>query len=197
VSYRPDAQLSKAPAVRTMSHTVWTHINLKHHPSERRELSVRTFPYVEKFQTAPACIRLDVLAARPDDSQCSIKLQDFFPNHKYGKIAATVRMMWITVWTHSSIRQVSQFKSKCPDASQHGPDARASDMKIACIKSTVRTTILLVQTRKASIWKLLATDVRPSGRGSFQERILVKFSENDCTVVRLDGTQFLSSQTLI
>jgi hypothetical protein len=43
---RPDAQLSK------------------HHPSGRRELSVWTFLYVEKLRTAPACIRLDVSAAR-------------------------------------------------------------------------------------------------------------------------------------
>jgi len=37
-------------------------------------------------------------------------------------------------------------------------------MEIACIISTIRTTILLVRTREASIWKLLAVNVRPSGR---------------------------------
>jgi hypothetical protein len=85
------------------------------------------------------------------------KLQDFFPKHKYGKIAATVRTTWIPFWTRSSIRQVSQFKSRCPEASHHGPDACVSNMEIACIKSTVGT-------REASIWKLLAVNVRPSGR---------------------------------
>jgi hypothetical protein len=42
----------------------------------------------------------------------------------------------------SSIRQVSQFKSRRLDASHHGSDARASDMEIACVRSAVRTTIL-------------------------------------------------------
>jgi hypothetical protein len=152
---RPDAQLFKAPAFQTTCHTVWMHISLKHHPSGRRELSVRTFPCVKKFRTAPACISPDVLATRPDDSQCSIKLRDFFPKHGYGKIAATV-------WTLSSIRQVSQFKSKRSDASQHGSDSRISDMEIACIKSIVQTTIPPVWMSEAFIRKLLATDVRPS-----------------------------------
>jgi hypothetical protein len=35
VSYRPDAQLFNASAVRTMCQTVRTHIRLKHHPSGR------------------------------------------------------------------------------------------------------------------------------------------------------------------
>jgi len=35
------------------------------------------------------------------------KLQDFFPKHSYGKIAATARTTWIPVRTRSSIRQVS------------------------------------------------------------------------------------------
>jgi hypothetical protein len=92
-------------------------------------IPVWTFLYVEKLRTAPACIRPDDSAARLDDPQCSIKPQDFFPKHRYGKIAATIRMMWIPVRTRSSIRQVSQFKSRRPDASQHGPNARASDME--------------------------------------------------------------------
>jgi hypothetical protein len=88
----------------------------------------------------------------------------FLSKHKYGKIAASVWTMWIPVWTRLSIRQVSQFKSGLPDDSQHGLDVRASYMEIACIKLIVRTLILLVRTLGASIWKLLAADVRPSGR---------------------------------
>jgi len=132
MSYRPDAHQTKASSV----WTTW--------------IPVRTFLYVEKLRTAPACIR-------SDNSQCSIKLQDFFPKHRDGKIATTVR-------TSSYIRQVSQFKSRRPDASQHGLDARVSNMEIACIRSTVRTTILLVRTGEASIWKFFAVNVRPSGR---------------------------------
>jgi hypothetical protein len=85
------------------------------------------------------------------------KLQDFFPKHSYRKIAAAVRTTWIPVWTRSSMRQVSQFKSKCSDE-------RASDMEIACIKSTVQTIIPTVRTREVFILKLLIVNVRPFGR---------------------------------
>jgi len=86
----------------------------------------------------------------------------FLSKHRYEKIAATVQTMWIPVRTRSSIRQVSQFKSRRPDDRQHGPNARTSNMEIACIWSIVRTTIPLVRTREAFIWKLLVADVRPS-----------------------------------
>jgi hypothetical protein len=86
----------------------------------------------------------------------------FLSKHRYGKIAATVRTMWNPIRTRSSIRQVLQFKSRHPEASQHSPDTLALDMEIACISSTVQRTILLVQTREASIWKLLAADVQLS-----------------------------------
>jgi hypothetical protein len=133
VSYRPDAHQTKASSIRT----TW--------------IPVRTFLYVEKLRTALACICPDVLAACPNNSQCSIKLQDFFPKHRYEKITATVQTTWISIWTRSSMRQVSQFKSRRPDTSQHGPNARVSNKEIECIRKTVRTIILPVQTCKASI----------------------------------------------
>jgi hypothetical protein len=69
------------------------------------------------------------------------KFQDFFPKHRYGKIAVIIRTTCIFVLTRSSIRQVSQFKSKRQDTSHHGPDARSLYMEITCSKSaTVRTT---------------------------------------------------------
>jgi len=83
----------------------------------------------------------------------------FLFKHRYWKIAATVWTTWIHVRMRSSIRQVSQFKSRRPDDSQHGPD-----MEIACIRLTVWMPILLVRTGEASIWKLRAADVRLSGR---------------------------------
>jgi len=92
------------------------------------------------------------------------KLQDFFPKHSYGKFAATVRTMWILVRTRSSIRQVSISKSRRPNVSPLDPNTRASDMEIACIRSTIRTTIPLVQTCEALVWKLLAAEVRPFGQ---------------------------------
>jgi len=69
-------------------------------------------------------------------------------------------------------------------------------MEIACIKSTVRTTIPLVRTREASIWKLRAAEVRPSGHGSNQERISVKFWKADRTVVRPDALCLPSERRL-
>jgi hypothetical protein len=96
--------------------------------------------------------------------------------------------MWILVRTRSSIRQELQFKYHRPDDCQHGLDARSSDMKIAdststvrtsaylgpdarstsmeitCWRSTIRTAILLGLDAQSLICKLLAADVRPSGR---------------------------------
>jgi hypothetical protein len=61
------------------------------------------------------------------------QLWDFFPKHRYGKIAATVRTMWIPIQTRSSIRQVAHSKFRLLDDSLHGPNARATYIEIACI----------------------------------------------------------------
>jgi hypothetical protein len=131
--YHPDAQL------------------FKHHPSGRRELFVRTFPCVEKLQTTPACIRPDDSASLPDVVQCLISYGISFLKHRYGKTATTVQTMCVPVQTRSFIRQVVHSKSKRLDVSLHGPDAQASYMKIACIRSTIRTTDVMVCTRQALI----------------------------------------------
>jgi hypothetical protein len=85
-------------------------------------------------------------------------------------------------------------------------------MEIAGIRSAVRTTILLVQTREASIWKLLAAVVRPSGRQGTTVRMRLISGKNFSKILgqlisqlsvrtahdyRPDGAQFLSSQMLI
>jgi len=95
----------------------------------------------------------------------------FFPKHKYRKIAAIVR-------TRSSIRQVLHLKFRRPDASLHGPNVRATYMEIACIWSTVQTTIPLVRTRKALIWKLCAAEVQPSGWQGNTIRTWLKIRKN-------------------
>jgi hypothetical protein len=146
VSYRPDAQLSKASSIRTMR------TFLPNLPLCREALNYSSLHLSGHFSSMSG--RLSVFD----------KVQDFFPKHSYGKIAATVRTMWIPIRTCSSIRQVSHSKSRRSDACEHGPDARPSDMEIACIKSTVRTTIPLVRMREALVWKLLAAEVRLSGR---------------------------------
>jgi len=106
------------------------------------------------------------------------QLWDFLPKHSYGKIAATVRTTWIPVRTRSSIRHVSHLKSRRPDVSPLGPDALESDMEIACIRSTVWTTIPLVRTCEALLWKLLATEVRPFGRQDSTVRSQLKSGKN-------------------
>jgi len=103
---------------------------------------------------------------------------DFFPKHRYGKFAAIIRTMWTPVQTCSSIRQVSHSKSRRPDASLHGPDARASDMEITCIRSIVWTTIPLVRTHEGLIWKLLVVEVRPSERQGNTIRMRLKLGKN-------------------
>jgi hypothetical protein len=51
-------------------------------------------------------------------------------------------------------------------------------MENACIRSTVRTTIPLVRTREALIWKLLAAEVRPSGRQDTTVQTWLKTGKN-------------------
>jgi hypothetical protein len=139
VIYRLDIQLSKATSIRT----------------------TRTFcPNLPLCQEASNCSNLhpsEHFSSTSEWHSVFDQLWDFFPKHRYGKIAATVRTIWIPVRTFSSIRQVAHSKFRCPDDSIHGPDAWATYMKIARIKSTVRTTIPL-------IWKLRAAEVRPSER---------------------------------
>jgi hypothetical protein len=83
------------------------------------------------------------------------RLKDFFPKHRYGKIVANIRTMYISVRMLSLIRQVMHTKFNRPNVNLHGPDAQVSYMEIACISSTVRTL-------KALIWKMRAAKVQPS-----------------------------------
>jgi len=139
------------------------------------------------------------------------QLWDFLPKHKNGKTVATIQTMWIPFRTRSFIRQVMQSKSRRPNVSLHGPDARASYMEIACIRSTVRTIDAMVQTPQALIWKLHVAKVRSSRRQSNTVWARLNSGKNfskiwkaDRTVVRPDALCLpsgrrlgISSQTLI
>jgi hypothetical protein len=103
---------------------------------------------------------------------------DFLTKHSYRKIATTVRTTWIPVLTGSFIRQVSYSKSRRLDDSPLGPDVRAYDMEIVCIRSTVQTTIPLVRTREALIWKLLAAEVRSSEQQGTTVQMWLKTGKN-------------------
>jgi hypothetical protein len=89
---------------------------------------------------------------------------DFLSKIKYGKIAATVRTTWIPVWTRYSLRQVRNSNLTVWTPAYHGSNACMIDMEIACSRSPVRTSIPMVRTRDTLVRKLLAADVRPSGR---------------------------------
>jgi hypothetical protein len=67
MDFCPDAKVLIASSVRTM----W--------------IPVRTFLYVEKLRTTPACIRLDVSTARSNDPQCSTSFRISFQNTDMGK----------------------------------------------------------------------------------------------------------------
>jgi hypothetical protein len=146
-----------------MWYTVRTSNCPKHHPSELR----KTFrPDLPLCQEASNCSNLHLSGRFSTTSgRHSVfdQLWDVFPKHRYGKIAATIWTMWIPIWTRSSIRQVVHSKFRRLNDSIHGPDSRATYMEIACIKSTIRTTIPLIRTHEALIWKLRAAEVRPSG----------------------------------
>jgi hypothetical protein len=115
---------------------------------------------------------------RPDAIQCLASIRVSTSRHSYGKMAATVRAMCDPVRTMSSIKQVLHSKSRCPDVSPLGPDTRASDMEIVCIRSTVQTTIPLVRTHEALVWKLLAAEVRLFGRQGTIIRTRLKLGKN-------------------
>jgi hypothetical protein len=151
-------------AVQTMWYTVWTPNCPKNHPSERRELFRSDLLLCREASNCFSLHPSRHFSSTFERHSVFDQLWDFFPKHRYGKIAATVRTMWIPVRTRSSIRQVSHSKSKRPDASLHGLDTRTSYMKIVCIRSTVRTTIPLFRTRETLIWKLHTSEVWPSGR---------------------------------
>jgi hypothetical protein len=137
VPYRSDAHQTKASSIRT----TW--------------IPPPDLPLCREASNCSTCIRPNDSVGRPDNPQCSIKPHDFFPKHKYGKIAATVRTTWIPV----------------------------------------RTTISTVRTREASIWKLLAVNVRSSGRQgitvrmwlSYRKDLQRNFQNFGRTVVRPDG----------
>jgi hypothetical protein len=158
VVFHPDAHLSK------------------HNPSRLRELSVRTPINVEKLRTVQGCIRLEVMANRPnalqssrrsqcssasvrttwlyrsDTIRCLTSIRVSASRHSYRKTAETVRKMCDPVRTMFSIRQDVHTKFNCPDDSLHGPDDQASYMEIACTSSTVRTSAFRVQMLKALLW---------------------------------------------
>jgi hypothetical protein len=105
------------------------------------DICTTTFPCVEKFQTALACIYPDVSAARPDDSQCSTSFRISFQNTVMGK-------------------------SLQPSGRRGFPSGRAHPKgKYRIQNPDVRTPVSMVWMRMHQIWKLCASN-QPSRRSS-------------------------------
>jgi hypothetical protein len=125
-------------------HPSGQHALLSEHPDRTSiirpdDVVFRPDPLLYREATVPSYICPDISAARPDAAQYSNKLQ-ILSKFIYEKIDATVRKKWIPVWTRSYIRQESQLKYHRPDVSQLGPKARSIVKEIADSTSTVRTT---------------------------------------------------------
>jgi hypothetical protein len=137
VSYCPDVLQTKASSVRTM----W--------------FSVRTLLCIKKLLFQLASVRT---TQQPIWTTLSVRSSFRFSFQKQ-------------IWEYCCnspddvescpdallLKASSQFKLNCSDA-------RTTDMEITCRISTVRTAIPMVRTCEALIRKLLAVNVRPSGR---------------------------------
>jgi hypothetical protein len=110
--------------------------SVKQHPSERRELSVRTPICVQKLRTVPSYIHSDVSATCPNTFQCSTSKRISFPNTYMGRQLQPSGRRSHSVWMLSLIRQDVQISCNRLDASLHCQD----------------------------LWKLRAAGVQPSGR---------------------------------
>jgi hypothetical protein len=87
------------------------------------------------------------------------QLWDFFPKHRNGKIAATIRTMCVPFRALSFIKQVVHSTFNHQDLSPPGRDSQVSFMEIACISLTVQTSAFMVWTLQPLIWKLRAVKV--------------------------------------
>jgi hypothetical protein len=121
-------------------------------------IPVRTFPFVEKFQTSLACIRPDVSATRPHDTQCPTKASGFYSKTQiwedsYHHSDALIHKASIAIqiqtsglrssWSgRASIRYGNcMHKINRPDDHPPGLDVRSLYMEITCSgRTTLRTT---------------------------------------------------------
>jgi len=103
-------------------------------------LQVRKFVY--KLRTSPAWIRPNDSAAHPNDSQCSIKFQDFFPNTDMRRLLQPSGQCGIPS-ERASIRYGNCVHLiNHPNDHPPSPDARSLYMEITCSGcATVRTTV--------------------------------------------------------
>jgi len=97
VIYRSDAQLSKAL-------------------SDRKTRTFRLdLPLCQEASNRASLHPSGRFSSMSEQHSVFDQLQDFFPKHRYGKIAANIQTMLIPGRTFSSIRQVAHSKFRRPD----------------------------------------------------------------------------------
>jgi hypothetical protein len=74
--------------------------------------------------------------------------------------------------------EIADSTSTVRTSASHGPNARIADMEIACWRIAVRLFIPLGLDALSLIWKLLAADVRPSGRQCLTVRTRLLYSKD-------------------
>jgi hypothetical protein len=164
-TFRPDAQLSNASAIRTTCHTIRTHIRLKYHLSGRREFpsgpssmsqsfELLQLPSVRTIQQ-PVRMTLSVRSSFRISFQtqiwedCCIRSDDVD-----SRPDALIHKASIAIQIQTSGRQSAWSGRSCirygncvhqidrSDAHPTGPDARSLYMEITCSRrATVWTTI--------------------------------------------------------
>jgi hypothetical protein len=157
----------------------------QHHPSKRR-----IFPSGPSIVSRSFCSSLHPSGhlSNPSGRPSVIDQLQILSKFRYGKIDTPSgqrglpsgrthtwgknRNSNITVQTsvsigpdaRSSVKEIADSTSTVLTSASHGPDACITDMEIACWRIVVRTFIPLGSDALSLIWKLLAADVRPSGR---------------------------------
>jgi hypothetical protein len=174
--------------------------------------SVRTFLYVKNLRIAPACIRPDDSAARPDDTQCSTKASGFLsktqiwedschrPDNIDFCLDALIHKASIAIqiqtsrgqssWSRCASNRYGNCVHQISRRDDHPPglDAQSLYMEITCIR---RAT---VRTKKAP----------PSRHGlkkgknfsEILEQLISQLSVWMAHVYRPDSAQFLSSHNV-
>jgi len=177
VSYRLDAQMSKAPAVWTTCHTVRTHIRLKHHPSGRHGFPSRPSSVSRSFELLQLASAWTI--------QCLTKALQFLSETQIwedrcncsddvdSRPDALIHKASIVIQIQTSGRQLSWSGRSCikyrncihqinrPDDNPPSLDARSLNMEITCSE---RETVQM-------------TGQRSPDAALKQERFLAKFLE--------------------
>jgi len=172
VSYRLDAHLSKVPAVRTTCHTVRTPICLKHHPSGPSPVS-RSFKLIQlaSVQTFQQHIQMTLSVRQASGFLSKAQLWEDRcnrPDDVDFRSDALIHKASIAIQIQTSGRRSSWSGRACIKSTIWMIIPCSGRVKIRyenCVHQINRSdNHPLVRTRETSILKLLAVEVRPSGR---------------------------------